>query len=350
MSEVLLVLRKGEDNTKSTVFLNLWEQPKSSLEALAIVRAIERDEPASLDESGMCEVNVGDKKYGEASQLSLKEHPNVPWAVPVSFAQTDLARVGVGISEGRFMLPGSSKVCRIRTVRLGDVAKLGPDGRDIYDGFALAKSRTAYPALWGHDAKEMSKLSQTSNEYLAPLARALSGRNLRDADLLWSRAGTLMLSKELWLNTNSVTGVLLPERALSNVWWPTRWKSSSETTRKLMERRLCLWFNSSLGLFTMVMQRQETRGAWVKFPKAWYEDLNVTDLSNLNEAQEEALDEVWKKVNGKDLKPFPEMAEDKVRKELDDGIAEALELPSLGPLRSLLAREPFISLDSSSLD
>ena len=347
LSEVLLVLTKGEDNTEPTVFVNLWEQPKSSMEALAIVRTLEDELPAPLDGTGMCEISIGEKKYGEATELSLGKHERVPWAVPVSFAQTDLCRMAVAVSEDRFMLPGSIKAHKLHTVPLENVASLGPDGRDIYDGFSLAKSRTRYAALWGHDSSEMSQLAQSANQYLAPLTRALEGRTLRDSELLWSRAGTLMLSKELRLTTNSVAGVVLAEDALSNVWWPTRWISKNENTRKRMEERLCLWFNSSLGIFTMLMQRQETEGAWVKFPKAWYEKLRVSDLRVLTGDQVDVLDKLWKKVNGKSLLPFPEIDEDEVRATIDDGVAQVLGLPSFEPLRKLLALEPVMSMEAN---
>jgi hypothetical protein len=350
LSEVLLVLRKGENTAEPTVFVNLWEQPKSSMEALAIVRAVKREEPAWLDKTGLCEINVGEKKYGEVAQLSLREHNSVPWAVPMSFAQTDLCRMAVALSEDKFVLPGSNKSHKLQTVPLGKVASLGPDGRDVYDGFALAKSHTRYSALWGYDAMEMSQLSQTTNQYLAPLTRALQGRNLRNPDLLWSRAGTLMLPKELRLTTGRVTGVVLPDPALSNVWWPTKWVSEKENVRRRMERRLCLWFNSSLGILTMLMQRQETEGSWVKFPKAWYEKLRVGDLRGLGSGRKDSLDELWKKINSKTLLPFPEIQNDEVRATIDIGVADALGLPSFEPIRNLLGREPMMSMEVNTIE
>ena len=86
----------------------------------------------------------------------------------------------------------------------------------------------------------------------------LPGRKLREANALWKQAGTLMLPKELRVNTSSMVAIVLDSEALSNVWWPARWKSNDESIRRRMERYLTLWFNSTLGLFTMLMQRQDT--------------------------------------------------------------------------------------------
>jgi hypothetical protein len=95
-----------------------------------------------------------------------------------------------------------------------------------------------------------------------------------------------------------------------------------------MERRLALWFNSTLGLFSMLMQRQETRGAWVKFPKAWYNELHVLDLRCLNESQTLALDGLWAQVSNRDLLPFPNICSDEARKTIDN----------------VLSKEPIISM------
>jgi hypothetical protein len=349
LSECLLVLARGSGNTsRPTTFINLWEQPKSSVEALSIVGVVHSTTPADLGKtSGTAEIRTHGKKFGEIVRLSLGEgDDSVPWVLPVAFAQTDLSRIAYFLSEGKIFQPGVGIVSQIEMVTLSDFATLGPDGRDVYDGFSLTESHTPYPALWGHEAETLSKLTQAPNQYLAPLTEPRPGRNLRDANLLWSRSGTLMLPKELWLTTNRVTGVVLPNPALSNVWWPTRWLSDDPITRESMEHRLALWFNSTFGLFTVLMQRQETRGPWVKFPKAWYEKLFILDLSSLEKSENDALDTAWKEVHEKELQPFPRMNNDPVRKAIDDTFAQILNIPgeACDQLRSLLSREPVITM------
>ena len=346
LSEVLLVVEKSNgpgQPKKQTVFVNLWKQPKTSTEALTIVHAILNSTPANLEEQiGTCELRSNGYKYGEAVTLSLDKNPGTPWSIPVSFAQTDLCRTAFNLSKRKIFLPTEGEVGAIPLVNLSVVAELGPDGRDVYDGFSLTDSTTPYPAFWGYDAESVTTLTQRANQHLSPLTRALPGRNLRDARLLWSRAGTLMLPKELWLTTSRLTAVVLPSRALSNVWWPTRWTSGIESEQHLMERRLALWFNSSLGLFSLIMQRQETRGAWCKFPKAWYEELPVIDLRAFSKENLHALDKLWDSVSEKAFTPFPQLASDPVRKQIDDVFSKILDIPSLDDFREILNREPLI--------
>jgi hypothetical protein len=345
LSEVLLVMRKkhGGASGRDTVFVNVWRQPRTATEALTLARAIKTGTPARLENAiGTCELCTNGQKYGEMVTLDLTENAEAPWSIPVSFAQTDLCRAAYYLSSGRIFLPRLGQVGTVRLIDLNVIAELGPDGRDVYDGFSLADSPTPYPAFWGYDSETVLRLSQNTNQHLAPLTHALPGRNLRDAQLLWSRAGTLMLPKELWLTTCRLTGVVLPERALSNVWWPTRWRSGNDNEQRAMERRLALWFNSTLGFFTLIMQRQETRGAWCKFPKAWYEELPTLDLRQLSDEKLRALDELWKSVSDKQFLPIPQIVTDPVRAQIDNVFSKVLEIPSLEEMRGILGKEPLI--------
>lgn len=98
---------------------------------------------------------------------------------------------------------------------------LGPDRRDIHDGFKFTKSATAYPVLWGRDADENRTLAMNSNGYSQPLVQAKEGRNLRDVYLLWPLASDVMITERIWMVTQSVMSVLLEGDALANVWWPS---------------------------------------------------------------------------------------------------------------------------------
>ncbi len=349
LSETLLVLAKRKKTESSnTVFVNLCNQPKTSIEALSIALEIQTKTPADLTATtGTCELFANGKKLGEMTQLTIQNFKQLSWALPVAFAQTDLCRIAFHLSQKDIYLPHLGKVGTIKTKKLPDIAELGPDGRDIYDGFSLTPSQTMYPAFWGYDANALRQITQASNQYLNPLTSPLQGRHLRDANLLWSRAGTLMLPKELWLTTSRVATFVLPTPALSNVFWPTKWRSNDPALRVSMERRLALWFNSTLGLFSLLMQRQETRGAWVKFPKAWYNDLQVLDLDSLSSEKCLILDNLWSQIQNCEFLPFPQMSNDPIRKRIDDAFSMVLGIPPLDELRNMLSREPMISMKSA---
>lgn len=341
LSETMIVA-DGKSDQEGTYYINLWKQPKAYAESLSLSNLVSNANEADLENRGVTELKAGNKKYGEIVKAQTQEE-DLPWVLPAAFAQSELVRSGYYLLDGTVYIPGLGEVGDIPMVNLDSRATLGPDGRDVYDGFNTTDSPTAYEALWGMDAEEANTLTQESNQYLSPLSEAKSGRPLRDANTLWGRAGSLMLPKELRLNTNSTAGVTLSDKALSNVWWPTRWDGVGEDENRRMEKHLALWLNSTLGLVGMLSQRQDTEGPFVKFPKAWWESTDVLDLDSLDEDQLERLDELWGEVSDKEFKPFPEMTDDDVREEIDDAFEEILDIEGLGTLREFLGREPVVT-------
>ena len=167
----LLVFSKSRKKLQTkTVFINRSNQPKTSIEALSVVRDIQFETAADLTaESGTCEARTNGKKFGEIACLSLQEFENVPWTLPIAFAQTDLCRAAFHLSQGDIFLPRLGKVGKVKTKKLSEIVTLGPDGRDIYDGFTLTDTHTSYQAFWGYDAENIRQLVQVPNRYLNPL-------------------------------------------------------------------------------------------------------------------------------------------------------------------------------------
>ncbi len=92
------------------------------------------------------------------------------------------------------------------------------------------------------------------------------------------------------------------------------------------------------------MQRQETRGAWIKFPKAWYEQLKVLDVSAVSKSDAKRLESLWTNVQNKIFLPYPKICDDPTRIEIDDCFSKILDLGELGLLREMLSREPMIAM------
>ncbi len=346
ISEVLLILqrRSAKPEASPTRYVNLWRLPKNNIESLSLARVIRKSAPASLSSpSGTCELGTDGSKFGEMIAVDLRQDVNLPWSLPTSFAQTDLCRVAYHLRVGKVFAPGRGVVGSIRMVRLGDGFELGPDGRDIYDGFDISSGNTPYPALWGYDAATMNRLKLAPNKHLVPLTAPRPRRPMRGANLLWSRAGRLMLPKEIWLDTSALAATWVSSPALSNVWWPTRSRDIRRREADRLESRLALWSNSTLGFFSLLMRRQETRGPWIKFPKTWYEELPVPDLGILDSDAARSLDSLWDEVADQTLLPFSQIERDPVRAQVDDAISAALGIPEFGDLRRVLAREPVIS-------
>jgi hypothetical protein len=351
LSEVLVIARKVDDPHAAApaegdvVCLNLWKNPTTVVEALSVAHSLNNASPPDIATGqGAHEVMLGDIKFGEAVAIPWVDIRDSSWMPPCAFAQSDLLRVANHLVKGNLYLPGTVSTQRIPLCATRELGGLGPDARDIHDGFRLAKAVTAYPALWSHDASVMTNLALASNQYLSPLHRAKTGRHLRNVDLLWPKAGRVLLAERLRLNTQRLVAVRTETPVLSNVWWPMRLLEQNDDC----EKALILWLNSTLGILLLLSQREETQGAWVKFKKPVLAEMSVLNVHALGVDQIKYLVDAYNTLSKQTLLPFPKMANDPVRKAIDAAVSKALSLPDLSVLRNLLAQEPVVCLQALS--
>jgi N-6 DNA Methylase len=348
LSEVLLIALKIGPDTKPrtdlTVALNLWRNPRTAFESLAIAQTLLRTEPPDVvNGQGALEVEVSGYKAGEAISmpwLNLKKMRE--WILPCAFAQSDLVRVAYGLEQGKLILPGQRRGKTLVLRALSTMGTLGPDRRDIHDGFKLSTSTSAYPSYWGHNAGDVTTLTMEPNRYLTPLSEAKSGRGLRKLTDLWPQAGRVLFAERMRLNTQRLTAIRLPVSVLSNVWWSFALKT--KIASQSSEKAIVLWQNSTLGLLLLLSHREETEGAWIDFKKPILLDLPVLDLTELSSQQLNEMAATYDRLQTKELKPLAEMGSDEVRAEIDKTIAGVLNLPDVSVVRNLMAQEPVICL------
>ena len=330
LSEVLLVAKKvGESRQtgeEKVTCVNLWKNQLTSFEALSIAQTlIEKMPPSVLDDQGALDIDIGEEKCGEALTVPWSDLRSVSWILPCSFAQSDLTRAGYHLFKGDVWLPAAGVSGSLSLCPLGKLGDLGPDVRDIHDGFKVVKSETSYPAFWGHDASLVVALSQESNSFLSPLSAAKAGRNLRKAADLWPKAGRILLAERLRFNSQRLSAVRNNSKVLSNTWWPLSLNNDNDA----VEKALILWLNSTLGLTILLAHRIETEGAWMKFRKPVLEEMPVLSVGGLKAKQLATLSKTYDKLCSKEILPFPHMAHDPVRKAIDDAISPTLGLPDI---------------------
>jgi len=167
---------------------------------------------------------------------------------------------------------------------------------------------------------------------------------LRNINLLWPKAGQVLLAAGLRLNTQRLVAVRTQTPVLSNVWWPMRLLEQNDN----YEKALILWLNSTLGLLILLSHREETQGAWMHFKKPVLSEMPVLDIRTLGVSQMKHLVDAYDTLSKQPLLSFPKMAKDPVREMIDTAISNALSLPDLSALRNLLAQEPVVCLQALS--
>jgi hypothetical protein len=348
LSEVLLIasrnpigVRRVDDRFPSpiTLCVNLWHNPTDPLKALLLAERLRELSDAQPDT--IYDLWLGDEKAGETVIVRWSDLSELPhWLFPFAFAQGELVMTLLRLWRDSTFNETHLPLCPLQ--QLGE---LGPDVRDIYDGFEILEDTstpTDYPAFWRHDAATVTTLHQSPNAYLAPLRRPRPKRPLRDAELLWSRAGKVLIVERMGLNTQRLTAVLLPKPVLSMSWWPLKLRDGLDDRHA---KALTLWLNSTLGLFLLIANRLETHGAWVKFKKPTLHKLLVLDVRKLKDAQLRQLTNAFDRLAEVPLHPLPQMADDEGRAAIDEAISQVLGLGDLTKLRRTLAREPIITLE-----
>jgi hypothetical protein len=355
LSEVLVIARKCREKTADgrakVVCVNLWRNPRNTIEALTLARVLAKCSPPAMRTSqqpqGALTLSVGSDKYGEALAVRWSELKTDMWSFPCAFAQSELIRTLYALRIGRLILPGTKHYSEIPLCGLGRIADLGPDPRDVYDAFRPGTAKTAYRALWGH--KGINCMSLEANRFLEPLVQPREGRKLRKVDDLWPKASRLLLAMRLWVYTKRLVAVRLDSKVLSDVWWPLSVRGDDGRSDEL-EKAAAVWFNSTLGVLLLLAFREETRGAWIQFKKPVLARMPVLDFPNVSAVVRKKLANTFDRASKNPLLPFPSMDSDPARAAIDESVASALHLPDFSILRALLAREPIVCLTMDRLN
>ena len=340
LSEALLIATRRAKKDRSeqrTTFVNLWQNPAGILDAHRMAQAIARRKPAQFEDRGTALLNVDGQHLGEMVSIPEARIVGRKWA-GVQFARADVIRSALRLVEdSEVWIPGVRTVSRVPLCLLNDLGEVGPDRRDIMDGFEQTDAVTAYPMVHGHDSNQRRRIAVVPDKYLAPLAEPRAGRPLKSVDLLWERAARLLVAERIRLDTVRVVAMRAELPVLSNVWWEITLENDEQ------EKALAVWLNSPLGLLTIMAERTSTEGSWVAMKKGDLERLPVLDLRALSDGQLRAMAQLFDDLADAEFERLPAMANCPARQRLDRGLADILSLPDLSALRRLLATEPVVT-------
>ena len=315
----------------------LRQNPDGVLDAHRIAQAITTTTPAKLEESGTALLEVDGVHVGEVVSIPASTIAGGKWS-GVQFARADLVRSALRLlNDGKVWVPGETSTSKVPLCRLDALGQVGPDRRDVWDGFSRTDTVTAYPMVENHDTEQRRRMVAEPDAYLAPLVEARRGRRLKPIDQLWDKSGRLLVAERVRLNTVRTVAMRVGMRVLSNVWWPVKMEDGSA------EKALSVWLNSTLGLLTIMAERTSTEGSWVAMKKADLEELPVLDTRRLSSSQLQRLSQLFDEMSEAEFERLPGMTHCPARRRLDDRVSESLGLPDLGNLRRLLASEPVVS-------
>ena len=316
IGEVLIICRRwpSDDPKPPTRVFNLARNPATPLEALDTAARIERTE-----DSVSVDFTV---QYVDAQRIARGD-----WAA-VNFLSPFLTDAYRKLSE-------ESPAC-VPTVPLRKLADVGPEGRRIRDAY----TRQAMPtesgrrALWHHKTDVTQSMAAETDVYIEP-----KKPKVPMAEGYWAQRSRLLLPHRLWLPLAKVAMVMLPEPAVGSIWTPCR------PNQPDIAKSLCLYLNSTLGLLSMLGERDNRKPSYPSFSLDTLRSLPVPDFTMLDEPTLDLLSDAFDCLQHETLLSFPEIADDPVRAQIDDAVIHALGLDAewVATIRRELAREPSVT-------
>ena len=226
-------------------------------------------------------------------------------------------------------------------IPLGRISDIGPAGQRIRDAFVRSKmpDEEGRIALWQHDTERTQSMAAQWDTHLS----AKSGKS-HLAKKYWTQRGAVLLPHRLFLPTARVATVRLSTPVLGSSWTPCRlavWLDSLPES----EKALCVYFNSSVGLLSILGDRTNKKPTYPQFSLDDLRKLVVPDFTVIGEDAVVALAEIYDAHARDVLLPLPQMNECPVRRALDDAVLEALDLDGemVATIRRSLAAEPSVT-------
>ncbi|MYC07490.1 MAG: SAM-dependent DNA methyltransferase [Chloroflexi bacterium] len=321
IGEILLVCRLREDATKQkppTRVVNLAVNPSTPAEAIAVARAIEG---GMLQSSG-----AGTVQYASAQEIA-----DGNWGA-VQFLSEYLVK--------NFAALRRSEV--FDSIPLSKVAEIGPDGRGLRGAFSRSKMPSAdgMVALWDHNTDATQSMSaQFDTHAVAKRGKEKQARNL------WKKRGRMLLPTRIFLPTVRVMSVRLESPALGSAWVPCKSTADDVSKQDQIERALCTYLNSSVGILAVLGDRSNRKPT---YPNLSMDDLRkivVPDFTTLDDDALETLVSAYDAHAHKTLLPLPQMNACDTRRALDAAVCAALGIDAedIATIRRNLAAEPSVT-------
>jgi hypothetical protein len=374
MAECLVVGRKRKPRQKSVetkeinraTFIVLNERPAFPLLGYGTARQIRQLIAAknirSLEKGpvGGTLLRFGNDVVGHAVEAALPEGWNLSRVADIPLAQAAYQLA----TQRRIWLPGmhKSEVVDIPITTAAAIGKTGPIHRDIngktpkggvrgpFDIVPISPhSVPTYPALWAHDAKREQTLAFEGDCEAVPLTGVTEEEQQYIADKvadIWERASHCHCNLDFQYNSQPTAMQFTPRRTIGGRAWLSLKLSSADH-----EKVLVLWANTSLGLLLHWWHANKQQAGRGNMGKSTLQELPVLDVTALPPGRLAKAVELFDSISERSLLPIHQIAEDPVRRDLDERFAlDVLGLPTAmlsagGPfqlLRMKLSEEPAI--------
>lgn len=154
------------------------------------------------------------------------------------------------------------------------VLSIGIDAHQYHDNFKTVKTVTPYPVIHGGEEAVRSMMLVKPNAYAQP-------KTEKARQIFSMHASRVLVPDRIWWDTAHVIALYSAEPVLSNIFYAVKLKVSDDK-REYAEKAFVLWLNTTWGMLTVLMSREETRGRWTRLKMGQWRLLKVLDVTALD--------------------------------------------------------------------
>ena len=320
ISEMLLVCRRwpaAKGRKPPTRIVNLSVNPATPADAFSTARAI-------------LEGRIEAQGYGTVQEWTESRISAGNWSA-VQFLSPYLSEQYTALGQNR-LFPA---------VSLSDQADIGPHGVGTRMNFSRSSlpDRNARVALWDHRADAIQSMAARADSYI--IAKA-SKEHL--ADRLWNQRSRLMLPERVRFNTDRLVCVRVNERMLGSAWMPGK-PAVPGIAPESLEKAICVYLNSSLGILTLLGIRSSRTLSYSYFSLGDTRRLPIPDFAALGSEVVAQLAAAYDEYATAVMLPLPQMNDCPARIGLDAAVVADLGLDreTVATIRRELAIEPSVT-------
>ena len=344
LSEVLLVAKKvrNHDPSEETVFAILTKKPRAALEGVLtaeeIVKASKRGEICFSRDN----IEFIISKVRRKTLLKYIDNWNRFVAIPepllsnYTFKLLDEGLIIVGKYGIKIPLARLEEILKITQVirKRGKkiinvpVKSIGIDAHQFYELYKEL-SFSPYPAFIGTEERFRKSMKVKPNAYIVPKKEDVKVKAINTFE---AYAGKVLVpGVNIRWNTSHVIVLYSEQDLLSNTHYAIKLNVAPDI-EPYAEKALVLWFNTTWGILSILINREETEGPWAQIKMGQWMLMPVLDVTSLDNDTLRKLAEVFDKYADKPLRRIPRQFNpnnpDPVRLGIDKEFVKALA-PSL---------------------
>ena len=216
----------------------------------------------------------------------------------VRLADYSLAQTAYLLSQSKLWLPGMASPSPLKVAVLSDMGKRGWHDMNIAGSTGpFTKARpsptSTYPALWGHNAKQETRM------VCLPDSQMLVKPGMEDrATKAWATASRAHLNRDFRFNSQPLTAAFTELASIGGRAWP-----NVIFNDKRFDYAFTVWANSTLGLLCFWWSSNRQVAGRGTTTVSAVDTLPVLDLRALTEEQLRTAEAIFNELRDMELKP-----------------------------------------------